>query len=129
MFDIPIHLLGYQSIFLPFLNLLCQMLLQLFEFVTKHLPTPPALEIFLQTVILICHLLPWIVVRKREVGQRNEELSVETVVVFPIPHGLSRHVWRDDMDVEVVHTGMRVDADFELRGEVSTWWQFVWWIC
>lgn len=102
----------------PLLKLLFQMVLELLEAVPEIPPTPPAPQVPVQIPGLL-GLPPRVVQRQREVGHVDEEGRVEGVVVLAVLDLGRVHVARQDVDVQVGHARLGVDADDDLPRPVA----------
>ena len=94
------------------------MLLQPGEPVPKLPPAAPAHKVALQ-VALAARVAPHVVARERQVGQRDEEGRREAVVVLAVAEGGAVAVRGDDVDVQMRHGRVRVDADEDGGGPVA----------
>lgn len=89
------------------------MLFQLREFIAELLPTPPTLEVLLQ-IALSARVSPHIRLRQRQVIQWNEEWRGEAVVMFPVLQTRAVAVFRNDVDVQMIHRRVGVHSDHDL---------------
>ena len=95
---ISLRLPGHSLTF-PFQKVGSEVLLQFFELIPEHSPTSPAPVVSAQVGILIRNLSPGVVLCQWEVFEGNEEIGVEGVVVLPVLHTVSAHIWTDDVNV------------------------------
>lgn len=102
------------SLLNPLPKLPLNMLLQPRKLIPESLATPPALHLPTRP---ISRTKPCTSLLKRKLLQLNEEACSKAVVVLPVLQVCAVHVSAEDVDVEMVHGGVCVHADFYL-GEV-----------
>lgn len=79
------------------------MFLELLEFVPEYLAATPALEVFLEIVVLECDIALPVIWRQWIVVQRDEKLGVEAIVMLAMLQSIRMHVSTDDVNVEMIH--------------------------
>lgn len=109
----------FLSFLFPRLELLREVGLELLELVPETPPAAPASHIVFE-VAGAAGMSARVVGGQREVVDVDQERRVEGLVVLAVAHALGDHVPREHMDVQVVHGGVRVDADEQLLLPLAT---------
>ena len=103
--------------------------LQLDHLAAKVPPTPPTPHISMDPVAVFRVGSADVVVREGEVGEWDEEGVGEAVVVVASLEGDADHVDAENVDVDMAHAWVGVDADEDLGGPVARWgYTWCWWL-
>ena len=111
---------------LPLIKLVGEVLLEPGKLVPESLATPPTNEIPFQ-ISLPAGVSPHILLGEGKILQGHEEGRREAVVMLSMLEAGAQHVSGDDVQMEMIHRRMSVDADHDLGRPISTWWQSIGW--